>query len=191
MPETFKKYALRGFYLRKLSPDEVGAKYLRWVNDPEVNEFLALKYDEHSVESLKEFVRSSNASDSRFLYGVFSEEGDTHIGNFSIYNISKVNKTFDFGYFIGEKEWWGKDAGLSCCLIGLQIAFEEMKLRKTFTYVESINLKSRFVLQKMGFEKEAVLKERVYNKNTYVDSIVYGLSEQQWTEIVKPKYKIA
>lgn len=190
MPEAAKKFEGRGFYLRRLSVEEVGENYLRWVTDPEVNEFLALKYDTHTVASLKEFVASCNASTARFLYGVFSSD-DTHIGNFSIYNISAVNKTFDFGYFIGEKEWWGKDAGLSCCLIGLGIAFDEMKLRKTFTYVESINLKSRFVLQKIGFDKEAVLKERVFNKNTYVDSIVYGLSDEQWKNIVKPKYKLA
>ncbi len=187
MSEAIKKYEGRGFYLRQLNVDEVSEKYLGWVTDPEVNEFLALKYDTHSVESLKEFVRSCNASEARFLYGVFTAD-NAHIGNFSIYNISKPNKTFDFGYFIGEKEWWGKDAGLSCCLIGLGIAFDHMQLRKTFTYVESINLKSRFVLQKMGFEKEAVLKERVFNKNAYVDSIVYSLNEQQWRETVKPKY---
>lgn len=189
MPEIAKKHELRGFYLRKLEPEEIGQKYLDWVTDPEVTEFLALKYDKHSIESLKEFVRSCNETDSRFLFGVFTNE-DVHIGNFSIYNISRINKTFDFGYFIGEKEWWGKDAGLSCCLIGLKIAFDDMGLRKTFTYVESINLKSRFVLQKMGFEKEAVLKQRVLNKGVYVDSIIYSLDEQQWNDVVKPKYRI-
>jgi ribosomal-protein-alanine N-acetyltransferase len=190
MPEGLKKYEGRGFYLRQLGVEEVGEKYLKWVTDPEVNEFLAVKYDQHSVQSLKDFVATCNASDARFLYGVFAAD-NTHIGNFSIYNINRINKTFDFGYFIGEKEWWGKDAGLSCCLIGLGIAFDAMALRKTFTYVESINLKSRFVLQKIGFEKEAVLKERVLNKDTYVDSIIYSLNEQQWREIIKPKYKIA
>lgn len=189
MQQNEKQYKLRGFYLRKLEVGEVGEKYLRWITDPEVNEFLAVKYDTHSVQSLKEYVKTTNETDSRFLYGVFTN-GDEHIGNFSIYNINKINQTFDFGYFIGEKEWWGKDAGLSCCLIGLMIAFDEMKLRKTFTYVESINLKSRFVLQKIGFEKEAILKERVYNKSTFVDSVVYSLNLEQWTNQVKTKYKI-
>jgi ribosomal-protein-alanine N-acetyltransferase len=184
------KYELRGFYLRRLEVAEVGQKYLDWITDPEVNEFLAVKYTTYTLETLKDYVRETNESNARFLYGVFAAGTDEHIGNFSIYNISAVNKTFDFGYFIGEKDWWGKDAGLSCCLIGLGIAFDVMKLRKTFTYVESINIKSRFVLQKMGFEKEAVLKARVFSKDKYVDSIVYSLDEQQWNGQVKPKYKI-
>jgi RimJ/RimL family protein N-acetyltransferase len=183
------KYELNGYFLRKLSDEDVGERYLRWITDPQVTEFLAVKYHQYTVQTLKEYVKATNESNSRFLYGVFTKD-NIHIGNFSIYDINRINQTFDFGYFIGEKEWWGKDAGLMSCLIGLKIAFEEMNLRKTFTYVESVNLKSRFVLQKIGFEKEAVLKERVLNKNNYVDSVVYSLNKQQWNEQVRIKFKV-
>lgn len=189
MNNVNSKYELRGFFLKQLDVEEVNERYLRWITDPEINEFLAVKYDKHTVESLKEYVKSTNASNSRYLYGIYSSD-KTHIGNFSIYNINKVNRTFDFGYFIGEKDWWGKDAGMSACLIGLSIAFDKFGLRKTFTYVESINLKSRFVLQKIGFLKEAVLKERVSNKGIYVDSVVYTLNEQQWRDVVKVKFSL-
>jgi len=189
MLELKEKYSYRGLHFRLLKEDDVTDKYLQWITDPEVNEYLVVKYSKHTLQSLREYVKSFKGDNSRFLFGIYTDENQ-HIGNFSIYGISQPNKTFDFGYFIGEKEWWGRDAGMISCLIGLKIAFETLELRKTFTYVESINLKSRFVLQKIGFEKEAVLKERVLNKEKYVDSVIYSLDVAQWMAELKGKFQI-
>ncbi|MFN5458327.1 MAG: GNAT family N-acetyltransferase [Bacteroidota bacterium] len=184
-----KKYSLGIWSLQILSEDHVGDDYLKWVRDPEVNEFLFLKNFEHSIESLKNYVRISNLSNDRIIFGIYAED-KSYIGNFSLYDINVFNGTFDFGYFIGEKKFWGTDAGISACLIGLSIAFEELKLRKTFTYVEKSNLKSRFVLQKIGFVKEAILKDRVVNYGKLVDSVVYSLDISQWNNSVKLKFQI-
>lgn len=178
------KYEMSNWALIPLMVDSVDENYLNWVSDPEVNEFLFLKNFRHSLESLKEFVKNSIESADRIIFGIYSSE-NKHIGNFSIYDINYINKTFDFGYFIGEKEFWGTDAGIYACIIGLSIAFDELKLRKTFTYVEQSNLRSRFVLQKLGFIKEAILKKRVFNNGKYVDSVVYSFDSTLWSDLFK------
>lgn len=177
------------FYFRLLTPDMVNETYLAWVQDPEVTEFLALKNYSHTLQSLTEFVKSCNTDNGRWLFAICSKDNE-HIGNFSIYDINPFNKTFDFGYFIGNKSYWGGTAGHSACLIGLKISFEMLGLRKTFTYVEKTNLRSRFVLQKLGFINEATLKNRVFCQTGYIDSIIYSLTADEWKNTLKPKYKL-
>jgi [ribosomal protein S5]-alanine N-acetyltransferase len=190
LPLRERKYSWGGYTLRRLTADDVTEKYLSWMRDAEVTEYLQARHASHDLPGLVKYVQGFSEGNSREIFGVYADDTGEHIGNASVYNVDYHNGTFDFGYFIGEKSYWGKGPGLAVCLIILHICFDELGLRKVFTYVESKNLRSRFVLQKIGFVNEATLKDRVRQGDEYIDSVVYGLSSSRWKEECFPKFFI-
>jgi len=75
------KLSYKNYYLRTLTKKDVGEKYLRWVNDKEVTKYLEIKYNTYTHEVLLDYVSSFENTDTKFLFGVFTKEGDEHIGN--------------------------------------------------------------------------------------------------------------
>jgi len=183
------EFEYEGYCLRRLEEAAANENYLRWVNDPEVNEFLVLRHQEHSIESLREYIRSNKNNPSRDLFGVYDVANNKHIGNTSIYGVDFQTGVFDIGYFIGEKEYWGKNSGMATSLLTLRIAFDELKLRKIFTYIEATNLRSRFVMQRLKFEKEAILKDhRLGSDGELVNTTIYSLTRENWEEKTKKTF---
>lgn len=177
------------YYLRTLKVEDVNDKYLGWLNDKEVTEYLEIRYKRYTLESLRDYVRSFKTDDSKFLFGVFSKENDEHIGNGTIYNINYFIGTFDIGYLIGEKQYWGKEAGSETLLMLLKFGFEDLGLRKFFGGIYSNHVKGRFVLQKIGFKQEARLSDRFLFEGKPIDQIIYSMDRKQW-KLIKEKYDI-
>ena len=184
------KAEFENYYVKPLTVAEVTPQYLEWLNDKEVNEYLELKYVKYDLPMLLDYVKSFENDNSRFAFGIFDKETNKHIGNGSIYNVNRHVGTFDIGYLIGDKSYWGKNSGFATVLMLCKIAFEDLKMRKIFTYIYSTNVRSRFVMQKIGFVNEATLKDRVLFEGKPTDSCVYALNVDQWNNSVKNKYKI-
>ncbi len=179
------KLSYKNYYLRTLTKKDVGEKYLRWVNDKEVTKYLEIKYNTYTHEVLLDYVSSFENTDTKFLFGVFTKEGDEHIGNATLYNIKYNTGTFDYGFLIGEKEYWGKNVGTETTLMLLKFGFEDLKLRKFFGGIYSNNTASRFVVHRIGFTKEARLRGRFLFEGKPIDQIVYSMDREHWVKIRK------
>lgn len=181
----------QNYGLKPLKPSDVDENYVNWLNDPEVTSNLEVGTQEHTKESLINYVEEHEMSSNSGLLAIFDIAENKHIGNASIYGINKYHGTFDIGYFIGDKSYWGKNVGRATCILMLSLAFDQLKLRKVFTYVAKKNMKSRFILQGLKFEKEAVLDSyRRLKDDSYTDMVIYSLSSHQWDAITKPNLKI-
>ncbi len=163
--------------------------YLKWVNDYEVTEFLEIRHKKFIMADLYEYFESFKDADNKYLFAVICNLSKRHIGNTTIYDVDHVNKTFDIGYLIGEKEFWNTTAGFETLIMSLNFAFDFLKLRKFFGGVYSSHLTSRFNLSKAGFKVEAKLKEKYLHKNKLVDEVIYSLESEKWKGI-KKKLKI-
>ena len=45
-------------YLRRLTEDDVTEKYVSWLNDPEINQYLESRFSVHTIEETRSFIRS-------------------------------------------------------------------------------------------------------------------------------------
>jgi len=178
------------FYVRALLVNDVDENYLRWVCDEEVTDFLEIKYNTYTLQNLMDYTASFEGDTSKFLFGVFDTETHKHIGNGTINSVNYHSGIFDVGYFIGEKEYWGKNSGLATLLMLKKIAFEELKLRKIISWVYANNIRNRFVLQRIGYTHEATIKERFLYKGIKTDAGIYTLTTEDWFAKVKPKFEI-
>ncbi len=177
------------FYLKKLTVQHATAEYVKWLNDKEVTEFLEVRHRQQTIESVEEFIKGNENDASRYMFAIYSKESNEHIGNGSVLMINHIHQTFDIGYLIGNKTFWGTSAGFETCILLLSFAFDILKLRKCFSGVYSNHVKSRFMMRKIGFIHEATLKDHLLFNGKTVDEIYYVMDSLLWTDI-KNKNKV-
>ena len=78
-------------YLRRLTEDDASEDYVRWMNDPDINQYLESRFYTHTIESTKAFIRSVT-NDNNYQFGIFDKEHDRHIGNIKVGGI-EVDET--------------------------------------------------------------------------------------------------
>ena len=81
-------------YLRRLTEDDATEDYVRWMNDPEINQYLESRFYTHTIESTKAFIRSVT-NDNNFQFGIFVKETGQHIGNIKIGSINHYHRSAD------------------------------------------------------------------------------------------------
>ena len=59
----------KNIYLRELTLDDVGVEYLSWVNDKEITRFLEIKYQNFTIDDLKDFITACQKNDSKVFWG--------------------------------------------------------------------------------------------------------------------------
>lgn len=160
------KYYLEGLLFRNLELKDVSQRYVDWLNDHEVNQFLESRHQNQTIEGVKNFVSSCNKSNTDILFGVFlfDSEHNTefHIGNVKIGLINQIHKTGEVGILIGEKKIWGQGFGVRIIRAISIIAKNHLGLRKLTAGCYGKNFGSYKAFVKAGF---TFVGER---KNQYV-----------------------
>lgn len=108
-------------------------------------------------------------------YQVFAiEYGGEYVGNIGLHRQDDVyRKTAELGYFIGEPYW---HKGITPRAVNLicDYGFRELDVIKIFSGIFSFNTPSLRVLEKCGFEREAVLRNAVIKNGRICDEIRYA-----------------
>ena len=185
-----KIYSLnsKNYSIRTLIASEVTQNYVDWLNDPEVNDFLEVKYSTWTLDSCRDYVDCFTDSESEYIFGIYDNKS-IHIGNGSVSQVNLNTGTFTASLFIGEKHHWGKSAGMEVLLLLFKFGFDNLGLRKCFCGAYSNQLASRFILRKIGAIEEAKLKDKFLYKGNPVDEVIYGIDLENWMKI-KQKHNI-
>ena len=91
-------------YLRPLCLSDVNKKYLTWVNDPSVTEYLQIGKQRLKHNDLVKYIEDAQKN-GRHNFAIITKNSKLHIGNGSIYSIVPEKSKFEMGYFIGEKKF--------------------------------------------------------------------------------------
>ena len=65
--------------LKQIKPDSIPDRYLTFMQDPDVIYYLQARFQEHTQESLTQFVAGFDHVD-HFLFGVYTQSEDEFIG---------------------------------------------------------------------------------------------------------------
>lgn len=144
-------------YLRKLKASDASERYCKWLNDPEVNEYLETR--KATIEDLKSYIEEKNKDEDCWFYGIFDLENDIHIGNIKLELINVNEKDSKLGILIGEKVYWNKGIGTEATRLLVKYAFDQLKMNRIHLGVISANKSAIKVYQKVGF----TIKERILN----------------------------
>jgi RimJ/RimL family protein N-acetyltransferase len=176
-----KKTILRP--LRKATDFEL---CLRWINDPEVNQYLLIHFPLTEKKEEEWFDRVANEPNEVVL-GIETLDGRL-IGTMGLHRINSKDRTAMTGALIGEKEYWGKGYGTDAKMTLLDYAFNTLNLRKINSSVYAFNKRSLKYNLKCGYQIEGVRKKQIFRIGKYHDEILIAVFKEDWLPIWK-KYQ--
>lgn len=165
-------------YLRPLEHEDA-PRIVPWLNDPEVTRTLAMRRPVN-VETEQAFIAKLYTSDQDLVLGIALTAGDELIGATGLECIDATNRHARFGIFIGKKSAWGAGHGTAATALMLQHAFETLNLHRVWLHVFEHNARAIRIYEKLGFQREGVLRQEVYRDGRYWDVITMAMLRPEW-----------
>lgn len=180
MAENYQKF-LEGerIYLREVRPADVNENYYRWMNDPEVTQYLESRFYPNALESIQSYVASKLGDTESVLFAIVLKTDDRHIGNIKIGPINWFHRLADIGLMIGEKDCWGKGYATDAIALVVQYGFKTLNLHKLTASCYDVNQGSAKAFLKAGFFEEGTRKKHSYCAGEYVDMILLGILNER------------
>lgn len=168
--------------LRLLEISDCQKYYLDWLNDKEVNQYLETRWQEQSLDSIKDFVATIRESSHSYLFAIIYE--GKHVGNIKMGPIHPIYKHADISYFIGDKNVWGKGVATEAVSLIIYFAFKVLKLNRLQAGAFEQNVGSQKVLLKCGFKREAIYRKKVFLtlNDVYCDIYEYSILKSEYEE---------
>ena len=111
---------------------------------------------------------------------IYHKQEKRPIGSVGLDSINWVSRNANLFAIIGEPEHWGKGIAGEACALVIKYGFTELNLHKIHAGIFSPNNRSLRAAEKLGFEKEAILKEEIYIDGKYHDNHRFSLLKRDW-----------
>lgn len=158
-----------------LTPEAVSEAYVGWLADPLVNRYLESRFKPQPHEAVMAFVSELLASPRDAFFGVRDEELGRHVGNIRL-AINHDHRRGEIGILIGDRAAWGRGVGTRAIARIVDIAQNELGLRKLSAGCYASNTGSRKAFEKAGFGLEARRPQHVLlDDGTVDDELLLGL----------------
>lgn len=145
-------------------------------SDPEVMKYWNTP-PWRSLDDAAAFINNSSDSmcDSRGMtLGVYKKHSGELLGKVMLFNYDKESKRAEIGFGISQR-YWGKGIVSEAGTALIKFAFNTLGLRRIEAEIDPENVSSANVLERMGFIKEGLLRQRWEVSSVISDSALYGL----------------
>ena len=163
---------------KSLTSENVGEKYVGWLNDPEVNKFLETRFIHQTLETCRDFVERMNADPLQHLFGMFDKDCNRHIGNIKLGFVNPHHRKAQISFFIGDKSYHRR--GLATEAVGTITSwgFEHCGLQKIEAGCYDANLASLRTFLKCGYSVEGYLRNSVVWNGQRMGSFLLGITAE-------------
>jgi RimJ/RimL family protein N-acetyltransferase len=169
------------FSLRSLTPVDVTASYIKWWNDPEIQDGLNMPprgwKKEHAVKHISNFDNIT-----RFHLVIVCKEQKRMIGFYTMF-VDPRTKVAKSNIVIGEKDYWGKNVVQEVRARMLSFLFNDLGMEKVKGEISGRNLPSIFNYKAQGFTCEGILRSEMQHykeKEGRADKYLFGLLRDEW-----------
>ena len=153
----------------------------KWQNDPKVRRYARNTWPITIEEVKKWFEPSPDRHMKEFVvFTIYHKRDKRPIGSVGFGRINWVSKNANIFATIGEPEYWGKGIAIEANKLLIKYGFAELNFHKIYAGVFTPNKRSLRAAEKLGFEKEAILKEEMYVDGVYHDVHKFALFKRDW-----------
>jgi RimJ/RimL family protein N-acetyltransferase len=167
-------------YLRPLERADINARYLGWLNDPEVTRYTETGVFPSTIDDLEKFWREVTRSHSQVILAISDRKSDQHIGNVKLGPIHWLHRHATLGIMVGEKRFWGKGAGLEATRLMVEYGFFRLNLRRIDLGVHAEHEAAVRCYEKVGFKVEGRMREDLFQNGKYKDRLWMGLLRSEY-----------
>lgn len=165
--------------LRSLTADDANARYLSWMQNPEIQRYLESRWSEHSLDSLRAFIAAANRSPFDLLLGICLPDG-RHIGNIKLGPIHVHHGHAAVGLMIGERDCHRCNYATEAISCLSAHAFQSLGLQKLYAGCYASNEGSLRAFLRAGYAQEARQKHMWSLDGRREDNIIIGLAREDW-----------
>ena len=149
-------------------------------SNPEVMRYWSTPPMQHlgEAEARVKLVRGHAAAGTGF-----EQREDTRvIGTLSLFRFDQQNDRAEIGYVLG-RAFWGKGFMHEALTALIEFAFGAMELRRLEADTDPRNGASIRALERLGFAREGLLRERWVVAGVVSDSLLFGLLRRDWAAL--------
>ena len=159
-------------FLRPLVGADAAA-FVPWTTDAEVTRTLAVGAG-RGRQAQETFIEKTNASGQDALSGIVVRKTGQLIGSAGLHQIDFRHRRASFSLLIGEKRVWGKGYGTEATTLVVDYAFRELHLNRLQLHVYEYNPRGMRVYEKVGFQREGVLRHEHFYDGQYWEHGSHG-----------------
>jgi [ribosomal protein S5]-alanine N-acetyltransferase len=113
--------------------------------------------------------------DSEFYQWAITVDGDDElVGTVSVFALNRAQFRADVGYALAASVW-GRGYATEALKLAVDFAFGTLGLRRLEADIDPRNEASCRLVERLGFRREGLLRERWYVAGEATDSAMYGL----------------
>lgn len=152
LSKSLNKIEGNKIYLRKLRIKDANKNYLSWFYDKTTREYIISAKSTVTIKTLKEYIRTKNASQNSLLLGIFTKLKHKHVGNIKYEPINSQNKSATLGIMIGDKKYRNKGIGSETIKISMDWLNKNYNIKKIKLGVDINNLQAIHLYKKLSFK---------------------------------------
>ena len=166
--------------LRELTEADVDALF-RIFSHPQVVRYWGAPAlaDRDAAAALLAEIQENFRKRTSMKWGVAELETDQIIGTVTLFNLNLDNKRAEIGYGL-DYNYWRKGYVTEALDALLSYAFDVLQLHRLEADVDPRNVGSIRTLEKMGFQREGLMRERWQVNGEIQDALFYGLLRPEW-----------
>lgn len=167
-------------YLRAFTPDDADV-LLAGANEPQ-SAMLTGTQHTFTREQIEAYIQRNLAPGEDRAAFVFADlVDDRAVGEVVINEIDTINRSANIRITIFDPADWNKGYGTDAMRQMVNYGFEMLKLHRIELGVFDFNPRALRVYEKIGFQREGLLREVLNWNGTYHNLIVMSILEQEWT----------
>jgi len=120
------------------------------------------------------------AAGEHLRLGIFLRDEQRLVGTSSLFNFNEQCRRAELGYGIA-RDHWRRGYMFEAVSALITFAFVELGLNRLEADIDPRNVASARSLEKLGFEREGLLRERWIVGEEVSDSALYGLLARDWS----------
>ena len=166
---------------------------LRWLTEADVDALYAVFSDRgmmrywsspamterKEAEDYLRRIHEGFAARSLFQWGAELKQERRIIGTCTLFHLDPANAKAELGYGLGSADW-GKGYMSEALTALLDFAFGTLRLRRLEADVDPRNENSLRILDRLGFHREGLLRERWNVAGEIQDTVFCGLLAKEW-----------
>ncbi|MBF0312951.1 MAG: GNAT family N-acetyltransferase [Oligoflexia bacterium] len=142
----------------------------------EFTDFTTRESKEHAKKIVDYFIKCYHDKE-QYRFAIREIDSKKLVGTLGLFSVSEINRMAEIGFELNQS-YWRKGYMTEALSLFVNFYFYTLKGHRIEAVVTPGNDSSCVVLQKIGFVKEGVFRERDFFKNAFWDGIVFGILEK-------------
>ena len=170
----------RNIVIKPITIDLITPKYLSWLNDSEINQYLEIRNTISTNESVIDYINQIRNKTGCEFFAILINDTE-HVGNFTLTCFNHNIGYAQYGLMIGDKRAQNLGIGGLASIMIAEYLFTFDEIRKIEPYIISANERSWKTAETVGYLREGVLRQHDKLMNgDFTDTYLYGMFKTEW-----------